>query len=83
MAMFNKVPCSLVVALVICFVGGFMMSGCNAGGGSSGGTEEYKVVRETAMGTDAETENILNKYGKEGWKLRAFNGNEAVLARSR
>ena len=78
MATFNKVLCSLVVALVICFVGGFMMSGCNASVGSSGGTEEYKVV-EYFGNSVVKNEELLNELGKQGWKLRVIDFNKEIF----
>ena len=76
MVKFNKVLLSLAVTLVI-VVGALVMSGSNARGGTSGGTEEYKIVGYE-MGS-AEQEKILNEYAKQGWKLRAVNANSGAL----
>jgi hypothetical protein len=78
MATFSKALLSLAVALVICFVGAFMISGCNAGGGSSGGTEEYKVIQ---LRLSDDVEKTLNEEAKQGWKLRAVQGGTLYMAR--
>ena len=78
MGRFKNVLFPLVVGVVVGCLGTALLPGCNAGGGSFGGTEEYKVVHPEWELDAGKNEKMLNELGKQGWKLRAVGHMGAV-----